>query len=540
MNNIIEYWHKNKQFVIILSIITIIGAIIRLISCYWGYPLLLHPDEFAIVDSAIDMLRRHSWESFVFYRPDQFETKCCSILFSVISWIKFHAPAYDTFNDYKLMYHLIARGFTSIFGIALIPLSVLLVGKIVEGIEINKMWTQYVVAILFAFSPIFVRHSAYATPDIPLTFFVVLFSYFFLEYLEKGEIKDFVICSIIVGIATTIKYPALILSIPLAFMVIYRECLYTKKYLNILKYAGYSIFIIFFVMFIIAPNLFTDFNSVIKCFINEAKSTRVGAYGLGFWGNLFYYLKTVVENLGYITIIPFILGLVLIFKNKNFKYWVFLIGFIYWICMSILSLHVLRWGIPIFAFYNILVAIGLGYILSLKNIKFNKLIFNIGIIINIIVLLNVFLSAICITKSNTLQTNLYLAQKIFEENNVNKEDFVYEGYTPFAPILYNPVAPKLFEFVEGKVKPIDKYSSKKYFIMSNTHSNRYFREAKRYSYEVSIYNAINSNYELSYQLKADGNYLQKSFALKNIFYSIKYIFSKYHSTGSTILIYKLK
>ncbi len=535
--------NKNKRFVIVLSIITLIGAIIRIISCYWGYPLQLHPDEHTIVDNVIDMLSRHSWEAFVYNRPDQFEIKCNAILFSIISWIKFHAPAYETFKDYTMLYYLIARGFTSIFGIALIPLSALVVGKIVEGIEINKKWIQYAVAILIAFSSIFVQHSAYATPDIPLTFFVVLFSYFFMEYLEKGELKDFIICSIIIGISVTIKYPAMILSILLAFMVIYRECLYTKKYLNILKYAIISIFIILFVMFIIAPNLFTDLSNVIKIIKQEARPTHLGADNLGFFGNLSYYLITIIENLGYISIIPFILGIVAIFKNiKNVKNLVFLIGLIYWICMSVLSLHWLRWGIPIYAFYILLVSIGIGYIIALlgttsKNIKIASYV---GLFLNIILLLNVFLSGICVTKSNTLPSATYLSQSFFEENKINKEDVLYEGYTIFASDKANPRVPKLFEFLDGKIKPVNKYLSKKYFIMSNSFRDRFFGEPKRYFYEISLYNAINSNYELVYKLEADGNYSQKPFAFYNILYSIKYLFSKKHSLGGVISVYKLK
>ena len=42
-----------------LAMITLVGMGLRLASCFWGYPMALHPDEFTIVDNAIDMLRRH-------------------------------------------------------------------------------------------------------------------------------------------------------------------------------------------------------------------------------------------------------------------------------------------------------------------------------------------------------------------------------------------------------------------------------------------------------------------------------------------------
>ena len=345
----------------------------------------------------------------------------------------------------------------------------------------------------------------------------------------------------IIGISVTIKYPAMILSILLAFMVIYRECLYTKKYLNILKYAVFSIFIILFVMFIIAPNLFTDLSNVIKLIKHEARPTHLGADGLGFFGNLFYYLKTIIGNLGYISIIPFILGIIAILKNiKNIHNYVFLVGLVYWICMSKLSLHWERWGIPIYSFYILIVAIGCGYILSFKNIKFNKVIFVCGIFVNIILLLNVFLTGICTTKGSRLPNTIYLSKSFFEINKINKEDVLYEGYTIFAPAQAGPIVPNLFELLDCRITPKKEFLSKKYFIMTNSFRDRYFRESKRYSYEVSLYNSIDSNYELVYQLKADGNYKQEPFAFQNIFYCIKYIFSKYHSTGNTISIYKLK
>ena len=67
---------KKRTAIWILALITLGGLGLRLASCFWGYPMALHPDEFTIVDNAIDMLRRHSWLAFVYNRPDQFEIKC--------------------------------------------------------------------------------------------------------------------------------------------------------------------------------------------------------------------------------------------------------------------------------------------------------------------------------------------------------------------------------------------------------------------------------------------------------------------------------
>ena len=56
-----ECSRKKRTAILILALITLGGMVLRLASCFWGYPMALHPDEFTIVDNAIDMLRRHSW-----------------------------------------------------------------------------------------------------------------------------------------------------------------------------------------------------------------------------------------------------------------------------------------------------------------------------------------------------------------------------------------------------------------------------------------------------------------------------------------------
>ena len=106
-----------------LAMITLVGMGLRLASCFWGYPMALHPDEFTIVDNAIDMLRRHSWLAFVYNRPDQFEIKCNAALFAVASRILFRAPAYEAFENHYMAFYVIARGFTTLFGTAMIPMA---------------------------------------------------------------------------------------------------------------------------------------------------------------------------------------------------------------------------------------------------------------------------------------------------------------------------------------------------------------------------------------------------------------------------------
>ena len=143
------YSREKRTVIWILALITLGGLVFRLASCFWGYPMALHPDEFTIVDNAIDMLRRHSWLAFVYNRPDQFEIKCNAALFAVASRILFGVPAYEAFETHYMAFYVIARGFTSLFGTAMIPLAAFLAGRMAK--EENRKLTQLITAFLFAF-----------------------------------------------------------------------------------------------------------------------------------------------------------------------------------------------------------------------------------------------------------------------------------------------------------------------------------------------------------------------------------------------------
>lgn len=163
---------SNKQLVFLIALFTIAGFILRVLCSFWGFPYQLHPDEPTIVDNTIDMLSRHSWEAFVYNRPDQFEIKCNAIIFTAFSWLKYHMPAHEAFASHTGAFYLLARLFTVFWGTAMIPLMGAFVGKILKSDCIKTRYAQLAAVGMITFSAIFVQHSSLATPDIPLAFFL--------------------------------------------------------------------------------------------------------------------------------------------------------------------------------------------------------------------------------------------------------------------------------------------------------------------------------------------------------------------------------
>lgn len=533
------------RFVMLLAAITFIAFALRIQCCFWGNPLELHPDEGATVHYAIDMLSRHSWEAHTYDRPDHFEIKCDAVLFTIVSWLIYHKPAYEAFPEHRMVFFILARCYTALFGAALVPLAAIFTGALTEGLGSRyQRMAQMCAAILIAFSAIFVQHSAYATPDIVLTFFVLLFAYGMMRYLENGNKKYRYLCMVTIGIGITIKYPSAILCIPLAGMVIYRACFIDKKWGDVIRYGILSIGVILLTIFMLAPNLITDIHTVYVNFIEEARPYHLGADGLGFYGNLMFYLKTILCDLGSITIVPFMAGLAYVAAHRSPKWLCMLVGLIFWLCMSVLSLHWLRWGIPMYPFYIIMVAIGIGaiaqasdqFFVSKRTLAYTSK--GVAALFSILILLNAILSGLSITKYSTLPDMRMAARDFLEQNGITAQNSLYEGYTPFAPSsAFSHITS--FTETEHGVKVKIKYASKKYFVMSNSFKKRYQAEADRYVGPCAIYNGLDTSYEIIYRGDSDGNYETNQSILKNIIHSWDYLTGIQRTTGDTITVYDM-
>ena len=536
-----EHSRKKRTAIWILALITFSGLGLRLASCFWGYPMALHPDEFTIVDNAIDMLRRHSWLAFVYNRPDQFEIKCNAALFAVASRILFGVPAYEAFETHYMAFYVIARGFTSLFGTAMIPLAALLAGRTVK--EENRPLTQLITAFLFAFSPILVEHSAYATPDIVLTFFVLLFVLLAQSYLESGKAAWLWLSVAVTGIGISIKYPAAILCLVIAAMVIF-QCTRERTYGKIIPYGLLSIALLLATVFMIAPNLFTDFRSVYDTLVFEARPNHLGADGLGWLGNIRFYLNAMIVDLEPLSLMGAVAGLIWVLRNHSSRTAVLLIAPVYLVCISVLSLHWIQWGIPVYVFYDLLTAIGLaamvGWVRSadlsggMKKLGSSAWLIFIGILG-----LNLLLSAVSLTKNKLAKDTRSVSLRYCLEHGVNTANSLFEGYTPLSPNGAAGYWYYAFHMADGKAYVNEPYATKQYFVTSGAYSGRFLDESEQYPEEAEIYRAIPASFEEIYRVEGAGSYNRKHFAYENIPYTLHFLGAHYPSTGATIYFYDL-
>ncbi|MCC8164378.1 MAG: glycosyltransferase family 39 protein [Lachnospiraceae bacterium] len=529
---------KQRRTLLILIVFMLIGFGLRIAACYWGYPYHLHPDEPTIVAKAIDMISRHSWEANVYNRPDHFEIKCCAVLFQIVSFLKYHVSADVAFSSHEMAFYLIARGYTAIFGTLMIPLSYLLLEKCKKG-------SGLIGAGIVTFFTIFVEHSAYATPDIVLTFMVMLEAYISLLYLDKPDKNKVIAMSIVAGLGITVKYTCAICCLYIAFIVIY-DCMKRKSYRKIFVWGLLAVGVVLFTCFFMAPNLFTNISSTISTLKKEARTTHLGADGLGTFGNFCYYLRTFMKNIGNEIIVFEVIGLAYVLKSKNRNCICIILGVLFWVCTSILALHWERWGMPIYIFYVLVAALGISYAFDLlkslaERIPQRSIIKSVQILlICFVCLLGVDIMLSGITKTmNKLSTDTRLtALDYCKENGITSDNSLADGYTPYKMKGSGTVPVNLDE--DGMIVLGEDQANASYIILSSNMYNRYYAEPERYSSQVKMYDAIQEQCELIAKFSPT-SYKSSSWLFQDIVYKLKYIcnYDEDTSSGNTILIYRI-
>ena len=268
---------------LILFFILLLGGFLIFGGAGWGLPALLHPDERTIVEPAMRMVQNRTFEPDVFYRPDHLLIQINALIYRVIVFFK-GLPA-ESIGDISVhVFYLTGRIITGLFAFGSIIVAYLIGRKYSNAIGLIS-------AFLFAVFPLFVTHSKFASPDVPITFFMLLFIYFALAYMQKPTLKLLTIMALVTAAFITVKYPGAILLVMVAVSVIVVS-LVDKKFLRILKHGVATILFTVVFEFLISPALMFRFNDVRAAIINEAREEHLGADGLGMGGNILFYLNT--------------------------------------------------------------------------------------------------------------------------------------------------------------------------------------------------------------------------------------------------------
>jgi len=333
------------------------------------------------------------------------------------------------------------------------------------------------------------------------------------------------------ALAFCTKYPALF-SFPIIIASIIcanSHGLKKQIYICLIAFITFGICV-----FIISPILILDLPSVIIAVMREARSTHLGADGLGFLGNLFFYMKCYANHSGIIIVTFTIFGFINLYKENKSLFLLLLLGALYAPIIAILALHWDRWGVPFYAFALIFASIGIWKIFEKKKLALSL----IAVVLLTFSFLNLTFGSVAKTMyfSIAKDTRIVSMDYVSELGATNSNTF-YEGYTPFKHIG----RVSIFDSFEGMDISKPSNPELKYIILSSRMYSRYYAEPNKYSEQIAFYDALKANKKVIKEFKPiTANLNESSNDIKNIVNSLLTIsgFLKGGYSGPTFIFYE--
>jgi len=271
-------------------------------------------------------------------------------------------------------------------------LSIIVLYLITKKLKISSL----IVITLFVFSPIWISLSGYFKYDIALMFWILLSLFAFITFIKKTTFKNFILCSILAGLAFSVKVSALPL-LPILFICFL--LFYDKPLKNIkLLISGFFIYLFTVLMFGIPDTVFGNGNIIL--FLREnliGFPSSVSNFNLGMNPLLYLYFKIypiifghglyVLFLISFISIIVFLINSGLKKSLEKYKIDIFIIlsAFIFFISLIPLNLYAGGNKSLVLLPFAVII-IGLSWE-KVKNLKKLNTIF--AILISIVLVLNI-------------------------------------------------------------------------------------------------------------------------------------------------------
>lgn len=462
-----------------LLAIVVVGAAVRFGGIGWGLPLQLHADEWVVVEGAIDMAQRNSFSPPFFFRPDHLETQLSYIVYQAWSHLFGGGSPEALFAVDQAPFYALARATTATLGTASIIVAYF-IGR--SYTRTTGLWSAFAIA----FFPPLVEHSRYATPDVPLVFAVLLTILAAVRYIQRESWPWLVLASAGVAIGVTAKYPAIAATSTIALAVVVAS-IRSRRYWRIPVRGAAAIAMVLGFTFLLSPTLFTNFSAVRAQLTQQNSTGHLGADGLDWSGNAVFYATSFWNNGGAILVLFALVGLVAAVAGRRWDMAPLLTGVVFWVAISVLTLHWDRWGLPMFVTPLLLAAVGLDaawrWAISRRR-GWRIAVVALAAVSGVSLLLASFSQLAVALAPDTRET----AAADLAARGIEPDDTFYDGYTPFNSDGPRNLASEL-QVVDGVVTPREGVDPMPYILTSSSMVNRYLR-ASNMPEEQAVYSAI--------------------------------------------------
>jgi 4-amino-4-deoxy-L-arabinose transferase-like glycosyltransferase len=323
----------------------------------FGLPFLYDPDESAFVSPSLKMV----WDGEL--NPGWFGHPGSTVIYlnaAVYKLLAMAAPAlglFDTMrgfrsyilNDPTLIY-VLARSMYVLIGAATVWMLYHLARPAFGRA------TALLAATVLAVMALHIEYSQMVRTDIIVTALAVLAGQQAIALGRDGALKRYVWSGVLVGMAVATKYPAVLIGVMIFVAHLLAEGVQWRAAWK-LGVCGLTALVS---LFVCSPFLFIDRATVQRDLAAEAWGGHLSAAGVGFWGNLAWYMEGPFPNVfGWLGCALALLGLWAGFRRRRADT-VVLASFlvVYVLAISSLSLHWERWIIPVLPFVALFAATG--------------------------------------------------------------------------------------------------------------------------------------------------------------------------------------
>lgn len=519
-----------------LTVIVLGGAVARLLGGSWGLPLEFHPDEPVIVEGAIDMVKRHSFEPSFYFRPDHVEIQLSYLAYMAYAHL-FHSISPDSlYASDPAPFILISRTITACFGIAMIVVAYLIGKRFTPTIGV-------LMAFVVAFFPMYVDHSHLATPDVPLTLTLMVVILGCMRYLDSPSWGNLLLACLGVSVSIAIKYPGALGSIMIAITVIIRA-VPDRAWSRLLVHAAGALAAVVGFLFAISPVLFTNFPVTVSTMMAQARGIPpLGSEGLGWTGNMGFYAETFANTAGIILVLCFALGVVWSVRLRLVQSIPLWLGAIYWVILSDIPLHWSRWALPMYLTPLLIAPIGAHYSFRYLIDKGSARLLQWGAVgLGAVMATNLLVGSVAATTSYLSLDTRTVGKEYFAAHGVDKTNTVFEGYTPLLPGHFNLIF-SAFKVIDGRLVLNSKGTGSsriRYVTLSGNIKGR-FKTDPKYVSERKFYAILKKQFPLLTTFdpltRSDTTFLE----IPNIWNDLGYVRQLVGGglSGSTIELYEI-
>lgn len=472
-----------------LTLIILAGAVVRFAGGGWGLPLHLHPDEWVIVQGAIDMATRHSFEPPYYFRPDHLEMQLSNLSYLAYAHLLHGESPQSMYPSDPAPFILISRSITACFGIAMIVVAYLIGTRFTRAIGVM---TSFVVA----FYPPFVTNSHFATPDIPLSFTFMIVVLACMRYLSSPSWGNLLLASLGVSAGIAIKYPGALGAVMIAVTVTLSG-VKARCWSRVVGHGAAAVGAVLGFLFLISPVLFTNLGVVVLNFTAEAGSNHLGADGLGWFGNMRFYSEALATSTGIILLACFALGILWSIRLRLAQSVPLWIGAVVWVMLSAVPLHWDRWGLPMYLTPLLIAPVGayysFRYLVNRGAVQW-RLRGAIGL--GALAAASLFIGSVAVSGQYITKDTQTLRSEL-AARGIDKTNTVFEGYTPLLPGNSKLVFDS-FEFRADQLVLSSKVRSHqgiRYLVLSSDIDDR-FNANPKYAAEQRFYRQVEKQFPL--------------------------------------------